>query len=398
MACYKTEDADTKLLKPCWACPHTYCTDCVRQLFVRAVESQLNMPAKCCSMIPLHVGLKYLSKDEAARYRVAFEEWSTAGKDRLYCPKLQCSAFIPLKIMGQARVAAAVAAALKDSKKRDSKDVAVPEPESVVVECPKCSTPTCLVCKNFAHPTEACNFEVKDAALVAQLRKWGYKQCPRCRHGVRKMFGCAHMTCVCGEHFCWNCERNYVQCDNEGDCAGDEDECGSEEEEEEEEEDVDEDEDEEEDEGPAEGASQHQDHTLPFQIVDGSTDPPTVHVATEPLPEEQRRPRRDRDGDNLDAGSDRYWNNQELDFGYEPEEPTNTVWSCTHEWTRNTAADDAATAGDEDEAKVQRECHECWKPVGGKGWKCNWCGTLACDACQIMFDQGLNGSGSEGEA
>jgi hypothetical protein len=405
----------------------------VRQLFIRAVESQLNMPPKCCSLIPLHAGIKYLSKDEAARYRVAFEEWSTEGKDRLYCPKLQCSAFIPLKSMGQARRAAAAAAARKDSKKRDSKDVAVPEPRPVVVDCPECSTATCLVCKNFAHPAEACSFEAKDATLVAQLRKWGYKQCPRCRHGVRKMYGCSHMMCLCGEHFCWNCERNYMQCDNEGDCVGDE----------EEEEDVgslddgldlDEEEEDGEEQGPTEEAAattatattataatataaataataataaataataaagnqrQDQDHYAPHLHImdDGPADVPAVLIAAEAFPA-TTPPRRRRDSDNLDAGSDGYWNNQPLDFGFEPEEPSNMVWGCAHSWTASTATADSADAG---EANVPKECHECWKAIGGKGWRCSWCGTLACEACRVMFERRLNGSTSDGE-
>lgn len=31
------------------------------------------------------------------------------------------------------------------------------------------------------------------------------KQCPACGHGVEKVGGCDHVTCICGAHWCWIC-------------------------------------------------------------------------------------------------------------------------------------------------------------------------------------------------
>ena len=79
--------------------------------------------------------------------------------------------------------------------------------------CRTCSLGICLTCKAAAHGDSPCDpMEIdEDEQLKAQLAKWGYKRCPRCGHGVRRMYGCPHMQCVCGEHFCWSCAKTYSE-------------------------------------------------------------------------------------------------------------------------------------------------------------------------------------------
>jgi len=48
------------------------------------------------------------------------------------------------------------------------------------------------------------------------LKSWGYKRCPHCKAGVRKMYGCTHMKCLCGYHFCWHCLQSLQACEDEG--------------------------------------------------------------------------------------------------------------------------------------------------------------------------------------
>lgn len=186
------------------------------------------MPAKCCKMIPIHVGSKVLDKEEAMDYKIKFEEWKTDAKDRVYCPKPICSAFIPLK---QLRTAGKIPRAEDKTtkEKRDSKDPAVSSLEGLTaatpsIDCPKCATVICVSCKSYAHPMEPCKAETENEEMLALLSKWGYKRCPRCGHGTRRMFGCSHMQCICGAHWCWGCERNFNECDRQGGCEDDEDE------------------------------------------------------------------------------------------------------------------------------------------------------------------------------
>lgn len=59
-------------------------------------------------------------------------------------------------------------------------------------QCPKCKTGICFDCKKIEHSGQACDNAAREEEL-AMLAKFGYKQCPRCGHGVRKMFGCSHV-------------------------------------------------------------------------------------------------------------------------------------------------------------------------------------------------------------
>lgn len=180
-------------------------------------------------MIPIHVGAKHLSGDEATAYRTKFEEWKTDAKDRVYCPRLTCSEFIPLK---QLRAAGKIPRVEDKTakEKRDSKDPVVPSLEELTaattpfIDCPKCATMICITCKSFAHPMQPCKADTENDKMLALLAKWGYKRCPRCGHGTRRMFGCSHMQCICGAHWCWGCERNFIECDTQGGCDDDDDE------------------------------------------------------------------------------------------------------------------------------------------------------------------------------
>ncbi len=38
----------------------------------------------------------------------------------------------------------------------------------------------------------------------------GFRRCPRCRIPIQKIDGCNHMTCSCGQHFCWLCSMPFA--------------------------------------------------------------------------------------------------------------------------------------------------------------------------------------------
>lgn len=58
--------------------------------------------------------------------------------------------------------------------------------------CPACRVVICAKCKEVAHPGNECDDTARDQEM-AMLAKFGYKQCPRCGQGVRKMYGCSHV-------------------------------------------------------------------------------------------------------------------------------------------------------------------------------------------------------------
>ena len=86
--------------------------------------------------------------------------------------------------------------------------------------CPKCHIAICFKCKQIEHSTSPCDNSA-ELEEIAMLKKFNYKRCPRCRNAVKKMYGCSHMACRCGAHWCWRCEQSTEECD--GGCVDDPD-------------------------------------------------------------------------------------------------------------------------------------------------------------------------------
>ncbi|KAL0033114.1 hypothetical protein WJX79_004113 [Trebouxia sp. C0005] len=48
-----------------------------------------------------------------------------------------------------------------------------------------------------------------DAGLLALAKEKGWKQCKQCRQMIELEAGCNHITCKCGEQFCYRCGTSY---------------------------------------------------------------------------------------------------------------------------------------------------------------------------------------------
>jgi IBR domain, a half RING-finger domain len=177
-------------------------------------------------MIPLHFAVNFLSAGEIALFKEKFEEWGTPGKDRVYCPQTKCTAFIPVRARGVFKQPEEKKTGNGNRKGKNRSKSPLQNLDNTFTEqtitCTACKTHVCLACRTHAHSDKPCNpaSNQLDETLTAQLEKWGYKRCPRCGHGVRRMHGCGHMECVCGEHWCWWCARALRDCENDGDCLG----------------------------------------------------------------------------------------------------------------------------------------------------------------------------------
>lgn len=259
--------------------------------------------------------------------------------------------------------------------------------------CPRCHIAICSKCKQIEHGTAPCDTSSEDAAL-AMLQSFGYKRCPRCKAGVKKMFGCSHMQCLCGAHWCYWCQRSIEECD--GACA-------------EREEMDDEDGDE----------------------YDSELDNDDGEVAREierrpPPAETGAAPGANSDVPvNLDAGGYMRWAEREgLDFGDEPEEEGHMqVWSCKHRFALyRVIHEDAFDRGD----YLEMECNRCatsltprkpsmstrtiksrvaesspfssfgkWvrtlskggEPKGEPAWECEACRIVTCEACKRKYEE-----------
>ena len=155
------------------------------------------------------------------------------------------------------------------------------------------------------------------------------------------MFGCSHMQCVCGAHWCYWCQKSTEEC--HGDChrpdsEDEQDDDGYDSEDSEREND--------EDEGD-QVMILNQEPLAPPGVDTGQLSIQVVHTAYRV--------------ENLDAGGARRWAETDYDFGSEPEdEPYAQVWSCRHTFKAYRAPmSDGFDRGNLD----RMECNRCFGQV-----------------------------------
>lgn len=346
-------DDEHALVQPC-TCSSFYCVSCLKSMFVKSCEDLTRMPPRCCVPIPLYHARPHLSEEEATTFRAKYEEWST--KNPFYCPVATCSAFIPDRLLPQNKRS-------QKGKGKQRVDSGVGTPTSQTMACPKCETNLCTGCRSVAHagaPCEQLEFGI-DKETAELLKLWGYKRCPKCGNGVKRMYGCSHMECRCGAHFCWVCMQGSEECDRG--CYEEDDY------------DSDEEPDQESDNEQPGPESQPSENSEPSVVAEEaisgeasvqlaeSTEttqdvqkPEESTTPAEPPPQPTPRFR------NLDGGSARYWEGQDLDFGHEPTDyDQDNHWDCTH--TFETAKISLVESLRNAPAAIGMECMKCWSPI-----------------------------------
>ncbi|XP_014560684.1 hypothetical protein COCVIDRAFT_88624 [Bipolaris victoriae FI3] len=304
-----------KFFKPCKNCDSVYCGSCIRYMFIEACDDMTLMPPRCCGPIQLHHATPHLSREEIAVFKAKYEEWLTPNP--FYCPVPTCSAFIPERLLPEQT---------KTDRKRTDSGTGIPT--SKTFACPACESSICSDCRLTAHPSSACNvseFGI-DEETTKLLKSWGYKQCPKCRHGIKRMFGCRHMSCRCGAHFCYNCMGNPDLC--EGDCIDDED---------------------------------YEHESDNESILESSESPETSSMQGEHR-DTEARVAPSAETVNLDRGTASYWAGQALDFGDEPgQDFADRAWNCFHFFKPYKI--DLAQALTADSSNATLECVKCWSTI-----------------------------------
>ncbi|KAI5200752.1 hypothetical protein E4T39_05600 [Aureobasidium subglaciale] len=220
-------------------------------------------------------------------------------------------------------------------------------PTGACFSCPDCHIGICPSCKQVAHFGQACDTTAQDHEL-AMLKTYGYKKCPRCGHGVKKMYGCRHMQCRCGAHWCWGCRSPIEECD--GGCTPP---------------DLDSEDGEDysdvEIETPPVGPLPQEAHGTDQTVAAAVFASPTITTPADNTPNIRmeavapasfaERPV------NLDAGGRRVWENNGAFFGEEPDdERHDPIWSCKHEFRPAKLPDHAYNRG----VPLGTECFSCF--------------------------------------
>lgn len=272
----------------------------------------------------------------------------------------------------------------KISHLTDRLATAIATPRPTYFPCPTCHIAICVKCKQIEHSNKPCDLTAQDEE-TAMLEQYGVKRCPRCKAGVKKMFGCPHIQCFCGAHWCYYCQEAIESCD--GNCdeearvADEEDEYDSELEDELEAQAQPEAETEAEKETDREATQNEtlqpdtQAATVAASVDAGVTAESTTNTS-ENLPASTNNspatpapvnnppaniaPTPNRIVD-LDRGGGARWGDGEYDFGEEPDNDGRTqVWSCAHTFTPcKPPPDDGFDHGD----FTRMECNRCFERV-----------------------------------
>ena len=166
-------------------CEHWYCLDCIETLVRTSTTDETLYPPRCCVVLPW-VELKALvSEDIADNFEDKKKELDTPAERRVYCAEPVCSHFL------------------------GSQDAL-----GVVASSPVCAAETCTSCRSASHAAP-CPKE-NDEALQQTLklaRERGWQSCQRCKRIIDLLpFGCNHMACPCGHHFCYVCGERWKTC------------------------------------------------------------------------------------------------------------------------------------------------------------------------------------------
>ncbi|CAI6340721.1 unnamed protein product [Periconia digitata] len=165
------------------SCGDTYCTGCLKELFVLATKDETLFPVQCHKeLIPLDIVSEYLSKDKLEAFTRASVEFKTI--DRVYCSNRECGRFIlPSQLDAESRKAT----------------------------CDKCGAQTCISCKNKFHESN-CEEDVAIKQVQEMAAGLGWKTCYSCKTLVSIRSGCNHMKCRCKAEFCYECGVQWKNC------------------------------------------------------------------------------------------------------------------------------------------------------------------------------------------
>ncbi|KAK5726131.1 hypothetical protein LTR17_013033 [Elasticomyces elasticus] len=159
-ACYERDED----LFPAPACHHSYCGDCLTNVFRHSMNDEALFPPRCCAQsIPFPEARIMMEPELAREFEVRAVELGT--QDRTYCHEAACATFIPPVTI---RADAAV--------------------------CPTCDRVTCAMCKQENHPGADCPEDEGLQLLLETAQGAGWRRCEQCRRVIERNTGCNHMT------------------------------------------------------------------------------------------------------------------------------------------------------------------------------------------------------------
>ncbi|KAJ5489416.1 hypothetical protein N7539_004306 [Penicillium diatomitis] len=165
------------------SCLHTYCVECLRELFLRATRDESVFPARCCGIEFRYETIRLvLTHHELQEYDLHAEEYTASP--RVYCAEPTCSTFI--------------------------------RPSAIKNEhgtCSRCHKKTHITCKALAHPGRECPVDEAQKSVINLAEKNNWRRCYHCHAIVELRYGCNEVRCRCGHTFCYQCGSKWKTCE-----------------------------------------------------------------------------------------------------------------------------------------------------------------------------------------
>ncbi|CZT52153.1 uncharacterized protein RSE6_13415 [Rhynchosporium secalis] len=181
-------------------CGHTYCLYCFHDLCAAPIASEHLLPISCsgttttgipCThLINLSLLASHLTAVEFEHVLQLSFDFNVHTHPALFafCRTIDCSTIY----------------------RRSSTTTITTTP--TLTTCSSCLHTFDTLC-GYHHPLLTCAeyADVIDGtdALLKNSKELGVKRCPSCRQALEKTGGCNHMTCGCGQHFCWVCGMGF---------------------------------------------------------------------------------------------------------------------------------------------------------------------------------------------
>ncbi|KAF1941973.1 hypothetical protein EJ02DRAFT_346572 [Clathrospora elynae] len=172
---------------------HWVCSDDVTTFFENATNNESLFPPKCCGqMFMLEDYEDYVPFEAAWAYQMKQSgEYAILAKFRVYCANPPCVKFL-----------------------HPTSHVEDPETKITYAICEgeDCGQLTCVKCKKVLDQgtqNHTCEQNEEDKEFKKTAGEKGYQECFVCGATVELAEACNHITCECGNSFCYICGQNW---------------------------------------------------------------------------------------------------------------------------------------------------------------------------------------------
>lgn len=187
-------------------CDHKFCKDCMQELIKFSIDNSkldIKCPSdECMEQLDFQLIKEILGEDEIGRNYISKYDNFLLNRtlenfsDIVYCPISSCS-----KPCIQTN----------DNKK---------------IKCEQCDHIFCFDCKQEWHDGYSCEEYEEwkketseyDDSFKQYIKENKVKKCNKCKRLITKKSGCSHMTCTCGNQFCYMCGKDYKGSEQQCEC------------------------------------------------------------------------------------------------------------------------------------------------------------------------------------